>query len=101
MSDDSSAKWSDVGVRIEQNQGAIHMDMFGDAELLVSSPWKEFEGTDTLVPINVHYPTDICDSEQVANISLSLSPETARELGEWLVEHADDEPEPFPGGDGA
>lgn len=97
MSDDSSAKWSDVDIHVEQNQGAVYMDMYGDANLIVRSPTRSFEQIDPYVPLTAHHPDTIGDREedceQSARVNLSLPPETARELGEWLIEHADDEPE--------
>lgn len=99
VNENARLRWSDVGVNVQQCQGAIRMEMFGDADMAVYPPSQTAPETDPYLPISVHYPTELGESDDVADIRVSLSPETARELGEWLCEHADDDPDVVLDGD--
>ena len=95
MSDRDHAEWSGIGITAQQDQGAIRIEQSGDAHLGVSGPWKPVVDSATKLQIHLHTPEDsedFDDTDSTVNISLSLSPDTAAELGEWLCEHADDEP---------
>lgn len=93
---DANRKWSDVGVNVTPPYG---YPMFGWGDVMTSDPWKPDPGSDTVVPIIIHVRDgEICD--EIDKVNLQLPAEMAAELGEWLVEHAHDEPNVLLDGDG-
>lgn len=101
---EDDVKWDAVDATIAQSQGNIDFTTLGEVSIVVSEMWRITAESEPVIPLNVYHPgvdtEDDDETENTATVNLSLPADTARELGEWLVEHADDEPETFLGGDG-
>lgn len=85
-------EWEDIGVHVHQRDGSISMERNGTGPLRTGSGIKHTPDADPRVSLNASIVGDDSPLKSVA-VHLHLSPETARELGEWLIKHADDEPE--------
>lgn len=95
-------EWEDIGVHVHQRDGSISMERNGTGPLRTGSGVKHAPDGEPKVSLNAFTVDDDSPLKSVT-VHLHLSPETARELGEWLIEHADDEPESVVGpswGDG-
>jgi hypothetical protein len=92
-------EWEDIAVHVHQRDGSISMELNGEGPLRVGSGIKHTPDADPRVSLSASTESDD-DTLRSAVVNLHFSPETARELGEWLIEHADDEPEDVLWGDG-
>lgn len=91
-------EWKDIAVHVFQRDGSISMEHTGDGPLRLGSGIKHTPNADPRVSLSASTVDEDETTRSVA-INLHFSPETARELGEWLIEHANDEPETVVGGD--
>lgn len=92
-------EWDDIPIRAHQRDGSIIMERKGSGPLRIGSAVKPLPDAEPKLSLNASSVDDDNTLKSVS-VTLHISPETAREMGEWLIEHADDEPEDVMGGDG-
>jgi hypothetical protein len=92
-------EWTDIGVHVHQRDGSISMELTNSGPLRIGSGIKHSPEAEPKVSLSASTESDD-DTLRSAVVNLHFPPETARELGEWLIEHADDEPETVQWGDG-